>query len=94
MTRPLFIGNYTEYLDDDNAHYHGSTELLSIGSAIGKKLGLHPLFILLSVVGGLLFFGPAGIFLGPLTMSLLFALVEVYIHIFNIKETKQEGTKL
>ena len=61
---------------------------------IGKRLGLHPLFILLSVVGGLIFFGPAGIFLGPLTMSLLFALVEVYIHIFKIKETKQGGAKL
>ncbi len=56
---------------------------------IGKRLGLHPLFILLSVVGGLIFFGPAGIFLGPLTMRLLFALVEVYTHIFNNKEKKR-----
>ena len=40
MTRPSFIGNYTDFMDDDNAHYEGSTELLSIGAAVGKKLGL------------------------------------------------------
>ncbi len=45
---------------------------------IGKRLQIHPLFILLSALGGLIFFGPVGIFLGPLTISLLFALVSVY----------------
>lgn len=38
--RPSFIGHYTEFLDDDNASYPGSDELLSIGSAVGKNLGL------------------------------------------------------
>ncbi|HCC06312.1 TPA: hypothetical protein DEP94_03085 [Candidatus Nomurabacteria bacterium] len=45
---------------------------------IGKHLQLHPLFVLLSVLGGLVLFGPIGIFLGPLVMSLLFALLSVY----------------
>lgn len=45
---------------------------------IGKHLQLHPIFILLSVLGGLVLFGPIGIFLGPLVMSLLFALLSVY----------------
>lgn len=42
MSRPPFIGNYLEFLDDDTACYStsGSDELLSIGSAVGKKLGL------------------------------------------------------
>lgn len=39
--RPSFIGHYTEFLDDDSSSYPGSSELLSIGSAVGKKLGLQ-----------------------------------------------------
>lgn len=45
---------------------------------IGHELQLPPLFVLLSLLGGLIFFGPVGIFLGPLTMSLLFALISTY----------------
>lgn len=48
---------------------------------VGKGLQLHPLVVLLSVFGGLVFFGPAGIFLGPLCTSLLFALLSIYQHI-------------
>lgn len=40
MSRPPFIGNYLDFLDDDTASYPGSSELLSIGSSVGKKLGL------------------------------------------------------
>jgi predicted PurR-regulated permease PerM len=45
---------------------------------IGRGAKLHPLFILLAVVGGIAFFGPIGVFLGPLTLSLLFALLLIY----------------
>lgn len=45
---------------------------------VGKGMKLHPLLVLLSVLGGLSFFGFAGIFLGPLTISLLFALLNIY----------------
>ncbi len=45
---------------------------------IGSRAGLHPLLILLSLIGGLTFYGPVGIFLGPLTVSLLFALYLTY----------------
>jgi len=45
---------------------------------IGKNLQLHPIFILLSILGGLVIFGPIGLFLGPLVMSLLFALLSIY----------------
>jgi predicted PurR-regulated permease PerM len=44
---------------------------------VGKSMHIHPLIVLLSVLGGLAFFGPAGIFLGPLCTSLLFALVSI-----------------
>lgn len=45
---------------------------------VGKGMQLHPLLVLLSVFGGLVFFGAAGIFLGPLCISLLFALLSIY----------------
>lgn len=45
---------------------------------IGRGTQLHPLLILLSVLGGLAFFGPIGLFLGPLTVSLLFTLLSIY----------------
>lgn len=48
---------------------------------VGKGMELHPLLVLLAVFGGLAFFGPAGIFLGPLSISLLFALFSIYPNI-------------
>ncbi len=45
---------------------------------IGRGMKLHPLLVLLSVLGGLMYFGPAGIFLGPLVLGLLFALLSIY----------------
>ena len=48
---------------------------------VGRGLRLHPLVVLLSVFGGLALFGPAGVFLGPLSISLLFALLSIYRHV-------------
>lgn len=45
---------------------------------VGHGMNLHPLLVLLSVLGGLMYFGPAGIFLGPLVVSLLFSLLSIY----------------
>ncbi|MFA6254206.1 MAG: AI-2E family transporter [Candidatus Paceibacterota bacterium] len=50
---------------------------------VGKGAGLHPLLILLSVLGGLSFFGPIGFILGPLTISLLLVLLDIYASIFK-----------
>lgn len=44
---------------------------------IGRGMKLHPLLVLLAVLGGIALFGAAGIFLGPLTISLLFALLSL-----------------
>lgn len=52
---------------------------------VGKGMNLHPLLVLLSVLGGLMFFGPAGIFLGPLAISLLFALLSIYADVSRSK---------
>lgn len=45
---------------------------------IERGINIHPLFILFSVIGGVAFFGPGGFILGPLILSLLFTLFEIY----------------
>lgn len=43
-----------------------------------RGIRIHPLLILFSVLGGLSFFGPIGFLLGPLALSLLFSLLDIY----------------
>lgn len=50
---------------------------------MGRGMPLHPLFVLLSVLGGVVFFGPTGVFLGPLSLSLLFAFITIYTSLAN-----------
>ena len=45
---------------------------------INRGVKIHPLLILLSVIGGLGLFGPVGFLLGPLIISLLFALIDIH----------------
>ena len=45
---------------------------------IGSSINLHPLLVLLSVVGGITLFGAIGVFLGPLSLSLLFTFLSIY----------------
>ncbi|HRZ30510.1 MAG TPA: AI-2E family transporter [Candidatus Paceibacterota bacterium] len=44
---------------------------------VGKGSHLHPLIVLLSVLGGLSFFGPTGFILGPLIAVLLLVLLDI-----------------
>lgn len=53
---------------------------------LGRGTKLHPLLVLLSVLGGLIFFGPIGIFLGPLVVSLLLALLDLHFIVTNSKK--------
>lgn len=48
---------------------------------VEKGIQIHPLLILLSVLGGLAFFGPMGFLLGPIILSLLFTLAQIYSNI-------------
>jgi len=52
---------------------------------VGRGMQMHPFIILISVLGGIGFFGPIGFLLGPLTMSLLFAFLEI---ISSVKSQK------
>lgn len=45
MKKPPFIGNYKDVQEQDDSHYLGSDELLSIGAPIGKKFGLKAIGI-------------------------------------------------
>jgi predicted PurR-regulated permease PerM len=45
---------------------------------IKRGVQIHPFIILLSVMGGLIFFGPIGFIAGPLVVALLAALLEIY----------------
>ena len=45
---------------------------------IGKKINIPPFLILFSVLGGIVLLGPVGILIGPLAVSLLYTLTEIY----------------
>lgn len=45
---------------------------------VGNDTQMHPLFILLSTLGGLLVFGISGFIIGPIITALLLALWEIY----------------
>ena len=71
----------------------GMTAVGLVDNFLGPKLvergmRLHPFLILLSILGGISFFGPLGFLLGPLVLSLLFALLEIYFAIRKEHEGK------
>lgn len=45
---------------------------------MNRGIKIHPFIILLSVLGGIAFFGAIGFILGPLILAFLFALLEIY----------------
>ncbi len=52
---------------------------------VSRSINIHPMFILLSVLGGISAFGTAGFLLGPLIISLLYAMLEIYRTLFTGK---------
>ena len=45
---------------------------------IGDKGGLHPVLVLLGVVGGLQLFGFIGVIVGPILLAILVTFVKIY----------------
>lgn len=45
---------------------------------LGRGVKIHPLFIIISILGGIAYFGPFGFLLGPLTLAVFFALFDIY----------------
>ncbi len=45
---------------------------------IGDKAKVHPAVVMLGIFGGLFVFGPLGVFIGPLVLSLTLVLIDAY----------------
>lgn len=45
---------------------------------VGHKINIPPFLILFSVLGGIALLGPVGVLIGPLTVSMLYTLTEIY----------------
>ncbi len=59
-----------------------------------KGIDVHPFLILLSVFGGLAYFGPVGFLAGPIVLAFFFALLEIYPQVVKgrpIKRIAGEG---
>lgn len=50
---------------------------------VGHKIDIPPFLILFSVLGGISLLGPVGILIGPLTVSLLYTLTDIYKNEFQ-----------
>lgn len=59
-----------------------------------RKIKIHPLITLFSILGGVSFFGPLGLIAGPVIVSGFIAMLRVYPYIISYKndlEIKQSG---
>jgi predicted PurR-regulated permease PerM len=54
---------------------------------INRGVKIHPFLILISVLGGIGLFGPIGFIAGPVILSLLFALMDIYPIIMRTKDS-------
>jgi predicted PurR-regulated permease PerM len=45
---------------------------------VGNRLQLHSVLAFMSVVGGLMLFGPSGLILGPVALTVTMALLEIW----------------
>jgi predicted PurR-regulated permease PerM len=50
---------------------------------VGRGMKLHPLLVILSVLGGVAFLGPVGFLLGPLAVSLFFTFLDIYVYLLG-----------
>ncbi len=57
---------------------------------IRRGVDIHPFVILLSVLGGLAYFGPIGFLAGPIVLSFFFTLLEIYPTIVFGRSFKDE----
>ncbi len=61
---------------------------------IRRGVDIHPFVILLSVLGGLVYFGPIGFLAGPITIAFFYTLLDIYPTIVRgqpLKEMEEES---
>jgi predicted PurR-regulated permease PerM len=58
----------------------GSVDNILYPYLVGDKLRLHTVPTFFSVLGGIALFGPAGLILGPMSLAIAIALIDVWWH--------------
>ena len=76
---------------------YGATLVSSIDNVIKMyvlhgRSTMHPLFALLSVLGGVQVFGPIGILVGPMVVVFMQTLLEILNHELDAKKLKEEAS--
>ncbi|HEX5733580.1 MAG TPA: AI-2E family transporter [Blastocatellia bacterium] len=61
---------------------------------VGKKMRLHTLPVFFAILGGLALFGPSGLILGPVTLAITVALVDVWRRRTAGGRAAEEGVKV
>ncbi len=56
-------------------------------SILNRGMKIHPFLVLLSVLGGIAFFGPIGFIIGPIMLAFFFALLDIYPLIMHHNES-------
>jgi predicted PurR-regulated permease PerM len=57
---------------------HGFLDNVVAPKLYARGTRMHPLVMLLAIFGGIAFYGPLGVLLGPITISILYALLDIY----------------
>ena len=60
---------------------------------MSRGIDMHPLLVLLSVLGGLIYFGPIGFLVGPIVIVFFYALLQVYPAIVNGRKISNGGSQ-
>ena len=55
----------------------GTIDNLLCPILVGNRLKLHTVLVFIAVVGGLILFGPAGLILGPVVLTVTMVLLEI-----------------
>lgn len=58
---------------------------------VGNRLKLHTILAFMSIVGGLLLFGPAGLILGPVILTVTIALLEIWLTRTSVRAAEPQG---
>ncbi len=77
----IFFGHPTEgiIILSTGALVISTMDIVLRPKLIGKNTQMHPLLILFSTLGGIAFFGISGFIIGPIIMSLLVVLWDIYV---------------
>lgn len=87
----IFHGNYTEgiLMFVYGGVIVGAIDNLIRPLFIKRGVDIHPFVILLSVLGGLVYFGPIGFLAGPITIAFFYALLDIYPAIVSGKRPSE-----